>query len=177
MDEFQNYATESFCEILSEARKYGLSLILAHQNLVQLDDKLAEIILGNAKNFVCFRLDRQDAELLVKYLYNIDVLAWKYRTEDHVEFLSVQEQWEEAIAELTSLDTQIAVLKTKGKEPTYFRTFDLFDGMGFSDFMRDEVRRQNFKEGILRKLLDLDEALVFQSFSLIEPDEPESFYE
>lgn len=177
VDEFQNYATFSFCEILSEARKYGLSLILAHQNLVQLDETLKEIVLGNAKNFVCFRLDRLDAELLVKYLYEIDTLAWKFRSEDHIEFLSVQEQWEEGIAELTSLDTQVAVLKTKGKEPTYFRTFDLFDGSDFSDFIRDEVRRQNFEQGFLRKLSDLDEALVFQSFSLIEPDEPETFVE
>lgn len=177
VDEFQNYATYSFAEILSEARKYGLSLILAHQNLVQLDEKLKEIILGNAKNFVCFRLDRQDAELLVKYLYEIDTLAWKYRTEDHVEFLSVQEQWEEAISEICGLDTQVAILKTKGKELTFFRTFELFDSETYADFMRDEVRRQNFDLGYTRKLADLDEALVFQSSSLVEPDEPESFYE
>ena len=44
VDEFQNYATLSFAEILSEARKYGLSLTLAHQSLEQLDDNLRSII-------------------------------------------------------------------------------------------------------------------------------------
>ena len=65
VDEFQNYATLSFAEIMSEARKYGLSLILAHQSLVQLDQQLRDIILGNAKNFVVYRCDRQDAELKI----------------------------------------------------------------------------------------------------------------
>ncbi len=66
VDEFQNYATLSFAEIMSEARKYGLSLILAHQSLEQLDEQLRNIVLANAKNFVVFRTDRQDAELLVR---------------------------------------------------------------------------------------------------------------
>ncbi len=72
VDEFQNYATLSFAEIMSEARKYGLSLILAHQSLVQLDKDLRDIILGNAKNFVIFRCDRQDAGLIVKYIADYD---------------------------------------------------------------------------------------------------------
>lgn len=49
VDEFQNYATFSFAEIMSEARRYGLSLILAHQSLAQLDEKLAAIVLGNRR--------------------------------------------------------------------------------------------------------------------------------
>jgi len=177
VDEFQDYATESFAEIMSEARKYGLSLTLAHQNLVQLDPKLKEIILGNAKNFVCFRLDRQDAELLVKYLYDIDPLAWKLRIEDHYEFLSIGEQWEQGISLLTNMETGIAILKTKGCEPTFFRTLHLDTDEADARGLRNAVSLYNHEDGYTKTLAELDEALLFQSLSFIGPDEPESFLE
>lgn len=66
IDEFQNFATESFSLILSEARKYGLSLIMAHQTLAQISEELRSLILGNAGIQVYFRLNRQDASLLAK---------------------------------------------------------------------------------------------------------------
>lgn len=66
IDEFQNFATESFAVILSEARKYGLSLIMAHQTLAQISTELRSLILGNTGMQVCFRVNRQDAQLLAK---------------------------------------------------------------------------------------------------------------
>ena len=48
IDEFQNFASESFAVVLSEARKYGLRLVLAHQTLDQIPTDLRSIILGNA---------------------------------------------------------------------------------------------------------------------------------
>jgi len=66
VDEFQNFATESFADILSEARKYHLGLILAHQYLAQLDEKVADAIFGNIGTIVCFRIGATDAEELVK---------------------------------------------------------------------------------------------------------------
>ncbi|PKN52830.1 MAG: hypothetical protein CVU55_06315 [Deltaproteobacteria bacterium HGW-Deltaproteobacteria-13] len=66
IDEFQNFATESFAVILSEARKYGLSLIMAHQTLAQISAELRSLILGNTGMQVCFRVNRQDAQLLAK---------------------------------------------------------------------------------------------------------------
>ncbi len=176
VDEFQNYATESFCEILSEARKYGLSLTLAHQNLIQLNPKLKEIILGNCKNFVCFRLDRVDAELLVKYLIDIDPLAWKYRNEDRYDWLSINEQWEEGISELLGLEQQIAFLKTKGKELRAFRTYRINDYDMYDENI-DTARKLNHKNGYTRKLEELDENLMFKPSSTCEPDEPQSFVE
>lgn len=64
IDEFQNFATDTFEVILSEARKYGLGLIMAHQNLAALKRKLRESILGNAYTQVYFRLSRSDANEL-----------------------------------------------------------------------------------------------------------------
>lgn len=81
VDEFRNYATDSFAEIMSEARKYGLSITLAHQNLKQLPEHLKATILSNAKNFITYRLDRQDAELIAKYLFEYDPFLWKTKSD------------------------------------------------------------------------------------------------
>src|SRR3989344_2147577 len=66
VDEFQNFATESFASILSEARKYRLDLILAHQYLEQLDEKVLPAVFGNVGTIVCFRIGAQDAEFMEK---------------------------------------------------------------------------------------------------------------
>jgi hypothetical protein len=67
-DEFQSLISEDFETILSEARKYGLGLILAHQNIDQLDHQLRSAILGNTLTQVFFRLSNQDASLLAAEL-------------------------------------------------------------------------------------------------------------
>jgi type IV secretory pathway TraG/TraD family ATPase VirD4 len=64
VDEFQNFATESFADIFSEARKYGLELIIAHQYLGQVDKKLVEAILGNVGNIIVFHTSHDDAKIL-----------------------------------------------------------------------------------------------------------------
>lgn len=66
VDEFQNFATESFESILSEARKYRLNLIVANQFMTQLTDKIREAILGNVGTILCGRVGVTDAELMVK---------------------------------------------------------------------------------------------------------------
>lgn len=66
VDEFQNFATESFANILSEARKYRLNLITAHQYIEQLDEKVAAAIFGNVGTIVSFRVGAGDAEQLAK---------------------------------------------------------------------------------------------------------------
>ena len=64
VDEFQNFATESFASILSEARKYHLCLILAHQYIEQLDEGVRAAVFGNVGTIVCFRVGAPDAEFL-----------------------------------------------------------------------------------------------------------------
>lgn len=66
VDEFQNFATPSFANILSEARKYRLSLIMAHQYIAQLDEVVADAVFGNVGTTVTFRVGGADAEVLVK---------------------------------------------------------------------------------------------------------------
>ncbi len=63
-DEFQNFATDSFATILSESRKYGLGLILAHQYLDQLPDSLRASVLGNTGSTIAFRTGGADAAVL-----------------------------------------------------------------------------------------------------------------
>lgn len=66
VDEFQNFATESFANILSEARKYHLNLILANQYVTQIDETVRDAIFGNAGSIVSFRVGAMDAEFLEK---------------------------------------------------------------------------------------------------------------
>ncbi len=66
VDEFQNFATDSFATILSEARKYRLSLILANQFMTQLTDQIREAILGNIGTIISGRIGITDADILVK---------------------------------------------------------------------------------------------------------------
>ena len=66
IDEFQNFSTESFANILSEARKYRLNLIMAHQYIEQLGDTVKAAVFGNVGTLVVFRVGAGDAEELVK---------------------------------------------------------------------------------------------------------------
>jgi CxxC-x17-CxxC domain-containing protein len=65
VDEFQNFATQAFANILSEARKYRLNLIVAHQYIEQLDeDYVRPAIFGNVGTIVVFRVGAKDAEFM-----------------------------------------------------------------------------------------------------------------
>jgi len=66
VDEFQNFATESFVHILSEARKYRLSLTLAHQYIAQMEEKVRDAVFGNVGTIIAFRVGAEDAEYLEK---------------------------------------------------------------------------------------------------------------
>ena len=70
VDEFQNFATESFANILSEARKYRLNIILGHQYIGQLmfdgSPKMRDAVFGNVGTMVVFRVGAEDAEFLEK---------------------------------------------------------------------------------------------------------------
>ncbi len=66
LDEFQNFASESFQTILSEARKFGLSLTLSHQYIAQIDESTATAVFGNVDNRLSFRIGTGDAETMPK---------------------------------------------------------------------------------------------------------------
>ena len=64
VDEFQNFANESFADILSEARKYKLNLIIAHQYIEQMEEEVRDAVFGNVGTTVAFRVGPFDAEVL-----------------------------------------------------------------------------------------------------------------
>jgi hypothetical protein len=66
VDEFQSFANESFANILSEARKYKLSLTLAHQYIEQMSEEVRAAVFGNVGSTVAFRVGPFDAEVLEK---------------------------------------------------------------------------------------------------------------
>ncbi len=70
IDEFQNFTTNSICQILSEARKYALNLNIAHQYIGQLsknqDTQIKDAVFGNVGTMISFRVGSEDAEFLVK---------------------------------------------------------------------------------------------------------------
>jgi len=66
IDEFQNFTTDSIAVILSEARKYRLDLIIGHQFIAQLAEKIRDAVFGNVGSIVSFRIGAADAEVLEK---------------------------------------------------------------------------------------------------------------
>ncbi|MEI6221606.1 MAG: TraM recognition domain-containing protein [bacterium] len=68
VDEFQNFSTDSFATILSEARKYRLNLYITHQYIGQLEDKIQKAVFGNVGTMMFMRVGAPDAEMVAKEL-------------------------------------------------------------------------------------------------------------
>lgn len=66
VDEFQNFATDSFATILSEARKYGLNLTVANQYISQMQDSVRDAVFGNVGTMISFRVSADDSPILAK---------------------------------------------------------------------------------------------------------------
>lgn len=66
VDEFQNFATDSFATILSEARKYGLNLTVANQYVSQMQESVRDAVFGNVGTMISFRVSADDAPILAK---------------------------------------------------------------------------------------------------------------
>lgn len=70
-DEFHSFTTSAFAGMLSELRKYGLGLVLAHQHTDQLDRSILEAILGNVGTLIAFRIGATDAPILARQLGDV----------------------------------------------------------------------------------------------------------
>jgi hypothetical protein len=113
IDEFQSFASESFMVILSEARKYGLSLIMAHQSLAQIPEELRSLILGNTGIQVYFRLNRYDSQTLAKEAFEYSGQEVKTIRKLSPVFWSLGEEWEQHFKELQTLEPRICYVKHK----------------------------------------------------------------
>jgi hypothetical protein len=79
VDEFQNFSTDSFADILSQARKYHLNLIVANQFTTQLSEEIRDAVFGNVGSVAAFRVGTTDAEFLAKQfapVFDIDDLQF-----------------------------------------------------------------------------------------------------
>lgn len=147
VDEFQNFASESFAVVLSEARKYGLSLIMAHQTLAQIPTELRSLILGNAGIQVCFRLNRQDSNLLAKETFEYSGYEVKTVSSFSPKFWSLGEEWEHYISELQNLPPRHCYVKHKiVGGVVLLQTVDIEMTEEILDM--DEDQYQNFIKGV-----------------------------
>lgn len=119
IDEFQDFAchpgaAETFSQMLSQVRKFGLHMVLANQSIAQLNNRL-QVALGNAQTIVSFRISRRDAEALARVLGVVDPLVVKREGQTEVQhpiYSPLNEQWEGFIQHLNNLKVRQAVVKT-----------------------------------------------------------------
>lgn len=119
IDEFQDFAcnpgaAETFSQMLSQVRKFGLHLILANQSIAQLNERL-QTALGNAQTIVAFRISRADGDALARVLGEVDPNVVKHRngnSNSHPLFSPLYEQWEELVQFLTKQPVRQALVKT-----------------------------------------------------------------
>lgn len=71
VDEFQNFSTDSFASIMSEARKFHLNLIVANQFTTQLTEEIRDAVFGNVGTIVTFRINHTDAEAMGRYFHPV----------------------------------------------------------------------------------------------------------
>ena len=71
VDEFPSFTTEAFASLLPEARKYGLSLTLAHQHVSQMERSIFDAVIGNVGTLIAFRVGAQNAPEIARQLGNL----------------------------------------------------------------------------------------------------------
>jgi hypothetical protein len=129
IDEFQDFsanegAAKTLAQILSECRKFGLYLHLAHQTLGQLHQRISSA-LGNVGIRVVFSIDREDAVIMAPKLFSVDTEAVKHEapTENqHPLFENLQNQWENATGTIQRLHPRHALIKRRNAPAVQIKT-------------------------------------------------------
>jgi len=123
IDEFQDFVANegsvmTLAQILSESRKFGLHLTLAHQTLGQMTSERMRAALGNIGTKVVFAVDREDAEIMAKKLFSVNGERIKHEVENeyqqektHPLYYSLQEEWEQAIQAIQGLRPRTCLVK------------------------------------------------------------------
>ncbi len=151
IDEFQDFCAnagsiKTFSQILSECRKFGLHLTLAHQTLSQLDQRMIGA-LGNIQLKLVFAVDRNDAEILARKLFSVDGERVKHVVNDepqqdrtHPVFYTLQEEWEKCIQAIQNLPPRHALVKIQGNGVRRIRTIQVQD-RGCSEEQLEGLKR------------------------------------
>lgn len=132
LDEFQSFvanegSTKTLAKILSESRKFGLFLTLAHQTLGQMSERMKSA-LSNMGVKIVFQTGRQDAEEMAPILFQVDLEEVKHTVENeasqdrtHPIFYSVHEQFEKAVQQVQNLPVGRALVKAPRRKVAQVR--------------------------------------------------------
>ena len=149
LDEFQNYTTDNITDILSEARKYALSLIIANQYLSQLSTDIREAVLNTAGTLVSFRIGYNDAVKLARHIFpSPDFLGFKKITLNlngsgllprlRIREENADEGWEVCAQALAGLQKRSFWIRSRANQnPSRFKSLDMPDPP-----MSNEMRTQ-----------------------------------
>lgn len=167
IDEFQNFATDSFVDIIDETRKYKLSLTLAHQNLGQVESQGLRRSLTNCGTQIYFRMSRPDAELLAKEAY-----AGVFSETSWEELIQLLQSWPERFFTAKSKVSGGAVHLMAPRVVSPFEMSELESRQEFKALLE----KANIGRCYLREREDIEREYRARREKLNE-DEPESFKE
>jgi len=168
IDEFQDFAchpgaAETFSQMLSQVRKFGLHMILANQSIAQLSSGL-QTALGNAQTIVTFRISRADAEALARVLGEVNTQAIKHDSHtlvQHPVFSPLSEQWEEFVKFLTKQKVRQATVKTADDRLAVI----------WSEFMKDNTCSSDQLEAVITRSMKRFGRLFNDAFKDLVPHE------
>jgi hypothetical protein len=152
VDEFQDFSANegsamTLAQILSESRKFGLHLTLAHQTLGQMENARLVSALSNIGTKIVFTVDRSDAEIMAKKLFAVDGEEIKHEVENEVQqdkshpvYYSLQEEWEKATQAIQNLRPRTCLVKVPQRGVVKLRTITI-PGNHLSEEGMEEVRR------------------------------------
>jgi hypothetical protein len=176
IDEFQDFAcnpgaAETFSQMLSQVRKFGLHLILANQSIAQLSSGL-QTALGNAQTIVTFRISRADAEVISRMLGKVDPHQIKHDNQtdnQHPVYAPLQEQWESFIQQLTNQLVRQFTVKAADDRLASIWSLKMKEGNQSIDQLEEVIecllKRQGTDYQILhKKLVIKDQQLASQPY-------------
>lgn len=160
LDEFASFvanegSSTTFAHMLSEARKFGLSLTLAHQTLGQVWSESVRAALGNVGTKVVFAVEREDAEVLAKKLFQVTGEDVKHEVPDeaqqertHPVFYSLAEAWESSVQAIQNLKPRHCWVKRPGQAVAKLHTLAVREAQ-LSERERAELKAMLRKPSLL----------------------------
>ena len=142
IDEFQNFTTDSIATVLAEARKYRLNLIVAHQYIGQLTEKIRDAVFGNVGSMSVFRIGANDAEFLVKQFEPV------FTRNDLVNIDNLNAYVKLLIKGETAKPFNMRI------RPSYSNNFELAEKLRELNRVKFGVERREIEEEVYRRLRD-----------------------